>query len=202
MYHLTVDLLNSTIREYEQKGKYNVEITPAPLPSHKKTKSKDKKYVFQFENEFEQLRWVKALERGSKPMQALNIDQGGSSNPIHKSGSGGVVSSSDDDYMMSDSIARDSVSSLASEDLNKGSVVRTLSGGSGLRISESMKPTDMAGYMMKKSPALMKGWQKRYFRTMATGDVEYYKSVGDEYHDGYDNDGDMVIMGTMMVVWL
>lgn len=130
------------------------------------------------------MKWLKVMERGSKPLQSLNIEQ--SSNPIHgksnsssnSSNAGAAVSSGDEDYdmMSTESIGRDSVSSLASEDLHKGSMLRTLSAG-GLRVSESMKPTDMSGYMMKKSPALLKGWQKRYFRTMATGDIEYYKTV-------------------------
>jgi len=179
---MSTELLNATIRDYEQKAKFNVEITPAPLPAHKKNKSKEKKYVFQFENEFEQLKWLKVLERGSKPLQSLNISHHSSSgNPMHSGSKGASNASSsvlddDDDNMSPDSIGRDSVSSLASEDLSKGSMIRTLSAG-GLRVSESMKPTDMSGYMMKKSPALLKGWQKRYFRTMATGDVEYYKTV-------------------------
>ena len=144
--------------------------------------------MFQFDNESEQLKWLKVMERGSKPLQSLNINQ--SSNPMHakssssssssstNAGAMAATSSGDEDYdmMSTESIGRDSVSTLASEDLNKGSMLRTLSAG-GLRVSESMKPTDMAGYMMKKSPALLKGWQKRYFRTMATGDVEYYKTV-------------------------
>lgn len=36
---------------------------------------------------------------------------------------------------------------------------------------------DLCGYLHKMSPALLKGWQKRYFRTNDNGDISYYKTV-------------------------
>lgn len=42
-------------------------------------------------------------------------------------------------------------------------------------------PPQKEGYLMKKSPAMLVGWQKRYFVTNANGDIEYYKSVC--FHD-------------------
>ena len=38
-------------------------------------------------------------------------------------------------------------------------------------------PPEKEGYLMKKSPAMFAGWQKRYFLTNSNGDIEYYKSV-------------------------
>ena len=39
------------------------------------------------------------------------------------------------------------------------------------------KLTEMQGYLQKKSPVLMKGWQKRYFKILNTGEMVYYKTV-------------------------
>lgn len=38
-------------------------------------------------------------------------------------------------------------------------------------------PPQKEGYLMKKSPAMLVGWQKRFFVTNSNGDLEYYKSV-------------------------
>lgn len=38
-------------------------------------------------------------------------------------------------------------------------------------------PPQKEGYLMKKSPAMFAGWQKRYFLTNGNGDIEYYLSV-------------------------
>jgi hypothetical protein len=38
-------------------------------------------------------------------------------------------------------------------------------------------PPEKEGYLMKKSPAMLVGWQKRFFLTNSNGDIEYYKSV-------------------------
>jgi pyruvate/2-oxoglutarate dehydrogenase complex dihydrolipoamide acyltransferase (E2) component len=38
-------------------------------------------------------------------------------------------------------------------------------------------PAEKEGYLMKKSPAMLVGWQKRFFLTNSNGDIEYYKSV-------------------------
>jgi hypothetical protein len=38
-------------------------------------------------------------------------------------------------------------------------------------------PPQKEGYLMKKSPAMLVGWQKRFFVTNSNGDIEYFKSV-------------------------
>ncbi len=42
---------------------------------------------------------------------------------------------------------------------------------------QKYKLTEMRGYLQKKSPALMKGWQKRFFVVQPNGEIAYYKSV-------------------------
>lgn len=42
--------------------------------------------------------------------------------------------------------------------------------------SQSMVAGELSGYLQKKSPAMMKGWQKRYFRTESNGDISYFKN--------------------------
>ncbi len=38
-------------------------------------------------------------------------------------------------------------------------------------------PAAKEGYLMKKSPNLMTGWQKRYFVLKEPGDISYYENV-------------------------
>lgn len=38
-------------------------------------------------------------------------------------------------------------------------------------------PAGKEGYLMKKSPNLMTGWQKRYFVLTAPGEINYYENV-------------------------
>jgi hypothetical protein len=41
----------------------------------------------------------------------------------------------------------------------------------------SVTPQELSGNLLKKSPNVMKGWQKRYFKTLPNGDLSYFKSV-------------------------
>jgi hypothetical protein len=38
-------------------------------------------------------------------------------------------------------------------------------------------PAGLEGYLFKKSPALMSGWQKRYFVLKDPGEIDYYETV-------------------------
>jgi hypothetical protein len=38
-------------------------------------------------------------------------------------------------------------------------------------------PSGLEGYLFKKSPALMSGWQKRYFVLRDPGEIDYYETV-------------------------
>ena len=35
----------------------------------------------------------------------------------------------------------------------------------------------MSGYLLKKSPNVMIGWQRRFFKMQANGDIAYFKTV-------------------------
>lgn len=165
------------------KGKSCFEIVPAPPKYGHKGKSKDKSYIFQVEKEHDREKWVEALRRAtirrtaaasfevgageSLPGEGGGVDviQQPSASPMHKEGAGSSPRSP-------------SAAGSVSEDDEDGDVskVRTLSSAS-FR-SSSATASDKEGYLMKKSPALLKGWQKRYFATNGTtGDIDYYKTV-------------------------
>mmetsp|Transcript_1339 Transcript_1339/g.2958 ORF Transcript_1339/g.2958 Transcript_1339/m.2958 type:complete len:169 (+) Transcript_1339:43-549(+) len=59
--------------------------------------------------------------------------------------------------------------------------LRTLSSAS-FRQSDQVA-MQREGWLHKKSPSLLKGWQQRYFLTRDNGDVEYYKSEKDAHND-------------------
>jgi hypothetical protein len=48
---------------------------------------------------------------------------------------------------------------------------------SSLTSLKTQTPEQKCGYLTKKSPAMLVGWQKRYFMINAQGDIEYYKTV-------------------------
>jgi hypothetical protein len=43
--------------------------------------------------------------------------------------------------------------------------------------SNKIKPDGKEGYLMKKSPSVFKGWQKRYFVIHDPGEMDYYETV-------------------------
>jgi ankyrin repeat protein len=49
-------------------------------------------------------------------------------------------------------------------------------GGGGGEVRRHKEPRAIGTYLMKKSPSLMKGWQKRYF-VMKEGHLRYYANV-------------------------
>jgi hypothetical protein len=166
----------------EVKGKSCFEIVPAPPKYGHKGKSKDKSYIFQVEKEHDREKWVEALRRAtirrtaaasfevgageSLPGEGGDVIQQPSASPMHKEGAGG---SSPRSPSAAGSVSED-------DEDSDGIKVRTLSSAS-FR-SSSATASDKEGYLMKKSPALLKGWQKRYFATNGTtGDIDYYKTV-------------------------
>jgi hypothetical protein len=162
--------VGSSIKEMDVKGKACFEIIPSAGSGTKK-KSKDKSYIFQVENEHARDRWVEALRKASSyhPQTPMELGDGtgaapggNNNNPMHENDSSraqSTASENDED-----------------EDGNSSSGVRPMSSSS-FRMT-NMIPTEREGYLMKKSPALMKGWQKRYFVTnTTTGDIDYYKTV-------------------------
>ena len=63
-------------------------------------------------------------------------------------------------------LASESGTSLESDDayLNRASTTRP-------------QPEDYEGYLMKKSPAMFTGWQKRYFVLKEPGEMSYWVTV-------------------------
>lgn len=53
----------------------------------------------------------------------------------------------------------------------------TISSFGGRKSSQRPPPSGMEGYLMKKSPALLSGWQKRYFVIQDPGEMNYYLTV-------------------------
>lgn len=170
----SADLVNATIKETEIKGKSCFEIIPAAGGLAKKKNNKEKSYIFQVEKEHDRERWVEALRkattyRSPRPLEmgdenasagAASGDVPQHSNPMHRDTRGQSVTSDGDEDGESDNVE----------------AFRSMSSSS-FRMT-NMIPTEREGYMMKKSPAVLKGWQKRYFVTNAsTGDIDYFKTV-------------------------
>lgn len=172
------DLLNATIKETDIKGKFCFEIIPAAGGVAKKKNNKEKSYIFQVEKEHERERWVESLRkatayRSPRPMEMG--DENASSSVTTASASGEVAQHSNP---MHRETRGQSVTSDGEEEGENENVEAFRSMSSSSFRMTNMIPTEREGYMMKKSPALLKGWQKRYFVTNAgTGDIDYYKSV-------------------------
>ncbi len=92
----------------------------------------------------------------------IAILNGEEENPLHAKGS---VSNNDDDE--DGSVAQ----------FEEGQNQSSSSNEANMTTRSSALPIEMSGYLMKKSPAMMKGWQKRYFKTLSNGDIAYFKSV-------------------------
>ncbi len=125
------------------------------------------------EKEADRDKWVEAIKRASVPRN-LNPTPGSEddgTNPIHPQ----PVATNNLQRTDSES----SETSRTSDAANAGQMgastplVRKAFNGQKYKLSE------MRGYLQKKSPALMKGWQKRYFVVQNNGEIAYYKSVRD-----------------------
>lgn len=165
--------MNATIKEVDLKGKFCIEITPA---AGGKKKNKDKLYVFQVEKEHDRERWVACLRKAAAYRTPVPLELGDGTGAA---GTGNGDVAHHDNPLHSDSGSpRSKSQSMDADDDEDGNIssFRTMSSSS-FRMT-NMIPTEKEGYLMKKSPALMKGWQKRYFVTnKETGDIDYYKTV-------------------------
>jgi hypothetical protein len=142
--------MNATINTVNIKGKHCFEVTAA-VPG----KKGNKKYVFATEKEHERDNWVEVLKRLSVPSRLIGDDV----NPIHANagapaGAGLASASQDDDDGTAGGSTSEKTTSIA-----------------------TVTPTELSGYLLKKSPSVMKGWQKRYFKTQENGDIVYHKNV-------------------------
>jgi hypothetical protein len=164
--NLFTDIVNATINPIKVKDKCCFELSAA-IPG----KKGNKKYVFAAENEYDRDKWVEALKKLSVPQN--NPEEEGI-NPVIANAQPTSVYSKDDDE--DDATAADP--SQSEEEPASSTPSRSQSNTS---MSNSMRssviPLEMSGYLQKKSPAMMKGWQKRYFKTLSNGDIAYFKDV-------------------------
>lgn len=159
-----LDLINASITPVSAKDKKWCFELSAATPG----KKGNKKYVFSVEKEGDRDRWVEAIKRASV-VRNLNPTAGSeddSSNPIHPAANNNLQRS--DSECSDASRVSDATGGQASATVP---LVRKAFNG------QKYKLTEMKGYLQKKSPALMKGWQKRYFQMQPNGEISYYKSV-------------------------
>jgi hypothetical protein len=118
----------------------------------KNNKKANKKYVFCVETEGQRKTWMNAMTKASDPNNLPKFDAvEGGANPIHTQLSG---------------VSRPNSSSTADDD----------DGRDVSMVSISTSPDEKAGYLSKKSPRAMQGYQKRYF-VLKNGKLYYYGSV-------------------------
>lgn len=151
----TVVIAGATITPTKIKDKYCFEVASQGAQGGKKA---NKKYVFGTEREHERDEWVIALRRAAREavQPPTNLGQSAETgNPLAPPGAqtppAGNAAGEDDGVEMSAQLSRQS--------------------------SFAQPSAEMKGYLMKKSPNMMKGWQKRYFVTQSNGDMQYFKSV-------------------------
>eukprot|EP00981_Chlorochromonas_danica_P005526 scaffold1127_cov186-Ochromonas_danica.AAC.6 len=150
-------IAGATITPTKIKDKYCFEVASQGAQGGKKA---NKKYVFGTEKEHERDEWVIALRRAAREavQPPTNLAQGETGNPLAPPGAqtpppppGANGAGEDDGLEMSPQLSRQS--------------------------SFAQPSAEMKGYLLKKSPNMMKGWQKRYFVTQSNGDMQYFKSV-------------------------
>ena len=109
-----------------------------------------KKYGFSVDSDGSRRRWLSQLRKASnQEPPAVQSDTTG--NPMAAGGEAGEVDPEDDPE-----------SGFAAA----------------FRFKKSEQaPAGKEGYLMKKSPNLMTGWQKRYFVLKAPGEISYYENV-------------------------
>ncbi len=151
---LFVGIQGAKIREFSSKEKkYCFEIVAQGRKGLKK-------YSFVCETSSERKTWLDQLNRVSKAgSMAIRLDgdlqlpEEDTSNPLREPSESGSPSIYEDD------------------------------GGADVQLSFLRKssnrppPAGLEGYLFKKSPSLMTGWQKRYFVLKDPGEVNYYETV-------------------------
>lgn len=142
------------------KDKYAFEISSSG------GKKGGKKYVFAADKEHERDRWVEALRKAAADQLLVPVIAiaPGTSNPMQQmpadSGSAAAAQGQEDED--GEEVAVDAAPARPS----------------------LVASADLKGYLFKKSPNMMKGWQKRYFITQANGDLHYFKSEEEQSGGG------------------
>lgn len=145
-----LDMLGAKVKEYSTKDqKYCFEVSAL------NDKKGGKKYVFAAEKEHFRTKWIEMIKKVSR-------DEG-SSLAI---GAQSDRDSSTDNPMVANS-SKDSSEAMA-----------TMSVGSSFKsTAKSVKVAEKYGYLSKKSPRILIGWQKRFFHLKSSGEIIYYENV-------------------------
>lgn len=145
----------------------------------KDNKKGDKKYVFSVEKEEWRDRWIQAIKVASTYRPTVQPGETGTENPIQSGNnspqyerSDSMSSEASESSTQSGAAASSAVASGAASGPNK--VKKAF-----MRGKQHKHLVEMSGYLQKKSPALLKGWQKRYFIMRSNGEIAYYKNVSD-----------------------
>jgi hypothetical protein len=155
-----VDIVGATIEATKVKDKFCFEISTA-----QPGKKGNKKYVFASDKEHERDEWVEKLNKAASnafnlpppmtgPSSSVDNPNGSPLSPMHMAAANG---GDDEEPTGNEGIAMKEMSIIS----ERGSVT----------------PQELSGNLFKKSPNVMKGWQKRFFKTLPNGDLSYFKSV-------------------------
>lgn len=126
------------------------------------TKKGAKKYNFCVEKEGERKGWLDALSRAAKwkPTDPVQRSIGGDA-----SGSISVINNDDDDNDNGDTQNPLASGSNRPSDVTSSSALR-----------KCAEPKGKMGKLKKKSPALLTGWQKRFFVLRSPGELAYFEN--------------------------
>lgn len=154
---MNADLYNAKIRDFTLKDqKYCFEVVAAN-PGKKGMK----KYTFAALTESDYNTWLQALRKCSNPADTMEPTI---PNPIH-----------DVDIGIDASRSSSTVATVIDEDKTNSAPLTAMDFS---LLSDKHRPAEKRGYLLKKSPAMLKGWQKRYF-VMKDGEIVYYQTVRD-----------------------
>mmetsp|Transcript_2095 Transcript_2095/g.3263 ORF Transcript_2095/g.3263 Transcript_2095/m.3263 type:complete len:393 (+) Transcript_2095:193-1371(+) len=167
----TIPVQGSKVREFSSKDKkYCFEIVAQGRKGLKK-------YSFLCETAGDRKRWVDQLKRVSKAgAMAIHLEGDDDvNNPMREASESGSPGMDDD---TASTASGGSMGDMQLSYLRKSSLRNP--------------PNGMEGFLMKKSPALLTGWQKRYFVIQDPGEVNYYLSRED-YLNGHLPKGTILI---------
>lgn len=172
-----IELLNANIREFTQKDKVCFEISTA-----NPGKKGSKKYVFSLEREGERTKWSEALKRATLPVN-VRLDNASTKSAIENDDDDDISQTSRENSVNNNNNPMHSKTISVDKDNIElaGLEPRPQSFTSSLTSISLDK--QISGYLFKKSPSAMAGWQKRFFKTLNNGDIAYFKSEEDANQD-------------------
>jgi hypothetical protein len=160
-------------------------------------KKSNKKYVFAAEKEYDRDRWIECLQRNAKYLinQQLLLQQQQQQEQLNNENGENNETSNDNNNNNNNNPLHLSQNNNNNNDEDGIELEET---ESSIRLERGFSTTSnssiivtenhcKAGYLLKKSPSILKGWQKRYFITEKNGDIAYYKNE-QEAKQGGEND--------------